>query len=91
MSSQKYPKFLHTPKTIHFFWPPPPQKKKKKKKKNILNFKILNQKKLSKPYVCMKISEYPPTPLPHNTHTPGRFDQFEYECKVRYTIHHIIG
>ena len=36
----------------------------------------------------MKISEYPPPP--HNSH-PGRFDQFEYECKVRYTIHHIKG
>ena len=40
--------------------------------------------------ICMyeNIGVPPPSPT---THTPGRFDQFEYECKVRYIIHHIIG
>ena len=62
MTPQKYPQNLHTPKKIFIFlktqkywnsefWPPPPPKKKKKKK-------------IARAYVCAKLSENPPPPLP---------------------------
>ena len=56
MTPKEYPQNLHTPKNIRFSEHPPPQKKKKKL---ILKFKILNPI-MTRAYVCMKISEYPP-------------------------------
>ena len=52
MTPKKYPQNLHTPRNIHF-------------SENPQNIEIQNFEppKMTRAYVCMKISEYPP-PLP---------------------------
>ena len=49
MTPKKYPQNLHTPKNIYFSENP----------KNI-EIQIFDSKKMTRAYVCMKISEYPP-------------------------------
>ena len=53
MTPQKYPQNLHA-QNIYFSENP----------EKMLKLKILNPKKMTLAYVCMKISEYPPAPHP---------------------------
>ena len=55
--TQKYPQNLQTPKIFIFYPPPPPKKKKEKKFIEIQGFK---PHKMTRAYVCVKISEYTP-------------------------------
>ena len=52
MTPQEYPQNLHTPQNIHFSENP--------KNNEIQNFE---SPKMTRAYVCMKISEYPPPGL----------------------------
>ena len=54
---KKYPQNLHAPKNIHFSESP--------KKTDIQN---VEPKKMTRAYVCMKLSEYPPPPVGPGTH-----------------------
>ena len=65
MTPNKYPQNLHTPKSIHYLKTP--------ENIEIQNFE---PQRMTRAYVCMKISEYPPLGVYHRLKSSSIFFYF---------------